>query len=285
MSRHPDVNLRVKLEENPLDIMVSKVHIFNTIMSLVTNAAEAMPHGGELFIITKNRRVLSPLQGYETVEKGEYAVLEVSDKGVGISHRDLKHIFEPFYTKKSMGRSGTGLGMAIVWNTVHDHNGYVDVKSEEGKGTSFSLYFPVTEEKKIAIPGDFSIEEYAGHGQIVLVVDDVATQREIACSMLAKLGYSADSVSSGEEAVEYIRLHPVDLILLDMIMDPGMDGLATYKVILEIRPDQKVIIISGYAETERVKKIQQLGVKGVIKKPYSFEQIATVVKDVLDAGT
>jgi CheY-like chemotaxis protein len=180
-----------------------------------------------------------------------------------------------------MGRSGTGLGMAVVWGTVKDHEGYIDVQSIEGKGTTFSLYFPVTRKKEERKTDSPSIEEYVGSGESILVVDDVVEQREIASSLLGKLGYSVKSVSSGEEAIEYIKNNSVDLVVLDMIMDPGLDGLDTYGKILEIRQDQKAIIASGFSETDRVKAAQKLGAGQYVKKPYTLEKIGRAVKHEL----
>ncbi|MGD8549748.1 MAG: response regulator, partial [Desulfobacterales bacterium] len=121
-----------------------------------------------------------------------------------------------------------------------------------------------------------------GRGESVLIVDDVDDQRKIASEILLKLGYSVISVSSGEKAIDYMTNNPIDLLVLDMIMDPGMDGLDTYKKILEINPDQKAIITSGFSETERVKEAQKLGATSYIKKPYLLEQIGRVIRAELD---
>jgi len=191
-------------------------------------------------------------------------------------------IFEPFYTKKVMGRSGTGLGLAVVWGTVKDHHGYINVESEEGKETTFTLYFPVTREELTPEEVAVSASEYMGNGESILVVDDVREQRDLASTMLAKLNYRVSSVSSGEEAVKYVQEHTVDLVVLDMIMDPGLDGLDTYLKILEIHPHQKAIIVSGFAETERVTKAQELGAGAYVKKPYVLEKLGLAVKKELD---
>jgi two-component system cell cycle sensor histidine kinase/response regulator CckA len=122
------------------------------------------------------------------------------------------------------------------------------------------------------------MEEYMGNGESVLVVDDVEEQREIAYEMLSKLGYSAETVSSGAEAVEHIKANPADLVVLDVIMDPGIDGLETYKRILELHPGQKAIIVSAYSETKRVKEAQKLGVGAYIKKPYTLDKLGAAVK-------
>ena len=218
----------------------------------------------------------------------------MSDTGIGITPTDMERIFEPFYTKKVMGRSGTGLGMAVVWGTVKDHRGYVDIESTEGKarpprlsardggqGTTFTLYFPVTR-KSLEDKSEISLKDYVGKGEAILIVDDVEEQRKIASGMLKELGYSVVSVSSGEEAVEYLRTKKADLLVLDMIMDPGMDGLDTYKNILEIHPGQKAIIASGFSETDRVREVQNLGAGTYMRKPLLLEKLGLAVREELE---
>jgi DNA-binding NtrC family response regulator len=124
--------------------------------------------------------------------------------------------------------------------------------------------------------------KYMGRGETILVVDDVKEQREIAIIILEKLGYKVDAVSSGEEAEGYIQDHYIDLLVLDMIMNPGMDGLETYKRILKINPHQKAVITSGFSETDKVKEAQKLGAGPYIKKPYLFEQFGMAVRKELD---
>jgi CheY-like chemotaxis protein len=194
----------------------------------------------------------------------------------------MERIFEPFYTKKVMGRSGTGLGMAVVWGTVQDHNGYIDVQSTLGKGTMFTIYFPITRHESFREIAPPAMDDLMGHGESVLIVDDVEEQREIATSMLKTLGYSVSSVGSGEEAVNYLKTNSPDLLILDMIMDPGIDGLETYKKALEVRPKQKAIIVSGYSETDRLRETQRLGAGTYVKKPYLLEKIGTAVRNELD---
>ncbi len=281
---------RVNIDFNPApDLMRvngSPVHLSKTVMNLVGNAAEAMPEGGIISIATKNYFSCKDKSTEKTshFKQGHYAVISVSDTGTGISHEDMDKIFEPFYTKKVMGRSGTGLGMSVVWGTVKDHDGYIDVKSTKGKGTCFTLYFPAAEKEKNSIASEaapFSLEQYRGKGQTVLVVDDVENQRIIASGILEKLGYNVKTASTGEQAVEYMKDHTADLVILDMIMDPGIDGLETYQKILEIHPGQKGIIASGFSENSRVKEAERLGINAYVKKPYAFEQIAVAVKKAL----
>jgi len=207
--------------------------------------------------------------------------LTVADQGIGISAEDKEKIFEPFYSKKVMGRSGTGLGMAVVWGSVKDHKGYINVVSEVGKGTKFILYFPVTRKETEKRDADISIEKLLGKGEKILVIDDVREQREIASMLLTKLGYSVTTVSSGEKAVEYMKTGSADLLILDMIMDPGIDGLQTYREILELHSGQKAIIASGFSETDRVKEAHKLGAGQYVRKPYALKQLGVAVKNEL----
>jgi len=171
--------------------------------------------------------------------------------------------------------------MAVVWGTVKDHGGYIDVKTTFGLGTIFTLYFPIIREKinKQKIP--LSMSEYIGNGESILIIDDIEGQRIIASDMLKKLGYSAVSVASGEKALKFLETNKVDLVIIDMIMDPGIDGCETYRRILQIHPGQKAIITSGFSETERVKKAQNIGAGEYIKKPYTFEKLGLAVKKAL----
>ena len=279
---HTGVKINCDLEPNLLNIMGSSVHLATTIANLFSNAAEAMPGGGNISISTRNKYIDKPVRGYENVKEGDYVILTVSDSGSGISSGDLEKIFEPFYTKKVMGRSGTGLGMAVVWGTVKDHKGYIEVQSTVKKGTTFTLFFPVTRKNIGGKEEALQIEEYMGKGESILVVDDVEEQREIAFRILSKLSYSVTSVTSGEEAVDYLKNNSTDLLVLDMIMDPGIDGLETYKKILEFHPGQKAIIASGFSETDMVKDAQRFGAGKYLRKPYTFEKIGLAVKEELE---
>ena len=277
---HPTVTVKTNLDTDLFNIGGSHVHIRKVVMNLVANASEAIEGGGNVTISTMNRYIDRSLRGYDDVTIGEYAVLAVSDDGSGISSDDLERIFEPFYTKKVMSRSGTGLGLAVVWNTVQDHKGYIDVTSDKN-GTTFELYFPITRDelskKDLSIP----IKDYKGNGETILVVDDVESQREISCNMLDALGYKSKAISSGEEAIEYLKKHTVDLLLIDMIMDPGINGRETYERIIKIHPNQKAIIVSGFAETDEVKETQKLGAGKYIKKPLTLEKIGLAIKEEL----
>ncbi len=278
---HEDVRCELQLDPDLMNILGSEVHLSKTLMNLMSNAAEAMIKGGVVIVATENRYVDAPVHGYDLIEEGEYAVMTVSDTGVGISSEDLKRIFEPFYSKKVMGRSGTGLGMAVIWSTVKDHQGYIDVRSTVGKGTCFELYFPITRRGLEDTDTRDSLDALRGIEKI-LVIDDVDDQREIARRLLEKLGYTVDVAACGEDAVKYLGESGADLILLDMIMDPGIDGLETYRRILEIRPGQRAIIVSGFSESDRVKETLDLGAGSYVKKPYRLHDMARAIRSELD---
>jgi len=277
-SYHQQVEIQTDLDPDLGNISGSPIHLFKTVMNLVSNAAEAMPKGGLIRISTQNRGLAKSYKEGEQIAAGQYAAVSISDSGTGIASQDIERIFEPFFTKKKMGRSGTGLGMAVVWGTVNDHKGYIDIQTAEDEGTTFTLYFPITHAPSVEQKPRSSIDELKGNGESILVVDDVSEQREIASKILKKLGYQATTVSSGEKAVEYMKEYSADLMILDMIMDPGIDGFETYQRILEIQPNQKAIIASGFSETERVKKAQNIGAKIYVKKPYSIENIGEAVR-------
>lgn len=281
---HTTVSVDTSLDHELLNISGSRVHLKKVLMNLVSNAVEAIQGHGNVRVSTRNRYLDHPLQGYDDIKIGEYAVLSISDDGSGIAPDDLSRIFEPFYTRKVMGRSGTGLGLAVVWNVLQDHEGYINVTSDANH-TLFDLYFPITRESIADAATPRPLEALQGKGETVLVVDDMATQGEIACRMLTKLGYQADSVSSGEAAIAHVQAHPVDLMLLDMIMEPGLSGRETYAQILKINPQQKAIIVSGFAETEDVTETQRMGAGQYLRKPLTLERLGIAVKDELSKKT
>jgi PAS domain S-box-containing protein len=270
-----------QLDKKLLDIKGSPVHLSKSVMNLMNNACEALTDNGKIVIATENRYIDTPVRGHDDVREGDYVVLSVTDNGSGIAQTDIEKIFEPFYTKKKMGRSGTGLGMAVVWGTVKDHHGYIDVQSTVNQGSCFTLYFPATHRKE-AIRAESAAADWRGKGETILVIDDVEEQREIADMMLTQLGYSVKTVSSGEEAVKYMQNNSADLLVLDMIMEPGIDGLETFRRITKRHKNQKAIISSGFAESERVRETRRLGAGRYLKKPYLLEKLGMAVRTELD---
>jgi signal transduction histidine kinase/ActR/RegA family two-component response regulator len=281
-TEHPDIKILFHLDAELPNIEGSPVHLNKTVMNLIYNAAEAQPGGGKIIVRTKNIHKDLPDNTFGMFKAGDYIHLQIKDEGKGISEKDLQHIFEPFYTKKRMGRSGSGLGLAVVWGTVQDHNGIIDVKSQPHQGTTFDLYFPVTHAALTEVNEKINIQAIKGNGETILVVDDMESQRKIAKHQLKRLNYTVQAVESGEAAVAYLEKNTVDLIILDMIMDPGMDGLETWRQIIELHPEQRSIIASGYAETKKVKTAQSLGAGQYLHKPYMFETLAKAVREALN---
>ncbi len=281
IQHHPDIQFKLNLDPDLLNIRGSFFHITKALMNLISNGCESIKGKGELIIATENRNLDRPYEGFQNIPEGDYAVLGISDSGTGIFVEDRSKIFEPFYTKKKMGRSGTGLGMTVVRGTVEDHKGYIDITDRQNGGTRFYVYFPVTRESAKVEAKEFLLESYRG-SESILVVDDVKEQRDIASNLLGYLGYKVETVPSGEKAIEYLHNNTPDIIILDMIMDPGIDGLETCTKILEQNTKQKIIICSGFSETERVKQALNLGAYSYVKKPYRIKEIAKAVREALD---
>jgi signal transduction histidine kinase/ActR/RegA family two-component response regulator len=279
---HTHISVRTQLDGSLMNVRASRVHVEKTLLHLISNALDAVraKTDGRIVVTTENRYVDRPLHGYKEIVIGEYVVTTISDNGGGIHEDDLERIFEPFYAKKIMGRSGAGLGLTIVWNTMQEHDGYIELATGK-EGTQFSLYFPAVRESLQDPSSRTLLDLHRGRGERILVVDDQEDQRRIACAMLDAIGYETAAVSGGEEAVAYIEKQAVDLLLLDMIMAPGIDGRQTYERILRIRPGQKAVIASGYSLTDDVRATLKMGAGAFIKKPYRLDALAAAVRNEL----
>ncbi|SLM32471.1 putative Histidine kinase [Desulfamplus magnetovallimortis] len=281
LSFHPNTTVNKKLQKNLPLVMGSQHHLEKTLMNLISNAAEAQSDkNGIITVSTSHCHVKKTIQSYCRVPKGEYVLLGVEDQGTGISSEDLERIFEPFFTKKKMGRSGTGLGMAVVWGTVQDHEGYIDVKSILDEGTQFTLYFPVTFERRKAKNMEKNLNHIMGNKESILIVDDDKSLGDVITVMLKSLNYSPVYVQNGEESIEYLQHNVADLVLLDMIMGEGMDGLETYREIIKIHPEQKAIVLSGFSQSEKVDEVIRLGASKYLKKPCTMKVLGEAIKEV-----
>ncbi len=285
IDNYPNVMIEKKLDIDLPLVDASTIHIRKVVMNLVSNAVEAAENDkGTVLIHTClvefcNQRI----KGYEKIKKGKFIKFCVMNTGKGISDNDIEHIFEPFYSKKVLGRSGTGLGLSIVWNAVHDHNGYVHVSSKNNK-TYFTLYFPISlsDQAVVQLPSQvYTLEDYSGDNEKVLVVDDMPEQQTIAKNMLKRLGYKVRVVSSGQKAIEYVRQNRVDLVLLDLVMGPGLNGYETYEQLILIDPKIKAIITSGCLDEGDIEKLQSLELDEFVQKPYSLETLGFTIKKEL----
>lgn len=273
------ISIKTDLAENLLNIRAGSSQIFRVLANLISNAFDAMSGAGKLYLKTENFYVDTVSETPTHIPQGEYVRMMISDTGYGINPEILPRIFDPFFTTKDTGGvRGSGLGLSIVYSVIEDHGGYINVNSEPGKGTTFYLYFPITRESDATR----SIGQASGGNESILVVDDDPTQREVSRVLLEKLGYSVSDAESGEKALELINEKRFDLLVLDMIMPGGIDGTETYKRILQIRTNQKAILVTGYAENQRVDEAMHLGVETFLRKPVTIKSLGLAVRKVLD---
>jgi len=276
----PDsLKIELDLAKDLMNIKGGDSQIFRVVLNLLINARESMRDNGEITIKTENQYIDQKRGQFNIVTRGEYVKMTVSDTGPGIPQEIRGRIFDPFFTTKTTEKKrGSGLGLSVVNAVVEEHNGFIDYECPPGKGTSFYIYFPITRE----VIEDSAADEVTGGAESILVVDDDKIQREVTSSLLRKLGYETETAESGEEAIEYLKSHPRDLIVLDMIMPNGIDGAETYLRMLDINPNQKAILVSGYAESERVRQALERGAGAFVKKPLTMKTLASAVRKELD---
>lgn len=292
----PSIEIEMSLTEDPCIIMASDAHVSRAVSNLIRNGTEAMDEsitgvksrGSTLKISTRHTSIAQPIMGFDVIEEGDYAVVTVSDLGMGMSKDVLPRIIEPFFSmKKESSRSGSGLGLAVVNGIMKDHSGFLDIKTEEGAGTSFDLYFPFSNESVSRVTAKVAA---CGGNENILVVDDEPAQRIVAGRMLRKLGYSVDVVNNGHEAIDILAKKsakskngddPYDLVILDMIMEEDFDGLEVLKEIRKQYADLKAVVASGFAPTGRVQAAISLGAKW-LAKPYRLDELATAMREQLD---
>ncbi|MBD3299528.1 MAG: PAS domain S-box protein [candidate division Zixibacteria bacterium] len=247
--------------------------------NIIVNSCDAMSNGGTLTVRTSECRIDGKHLRGRTVPAGEYVRIDIADSGHGIPSEIINRVFDPFFTtrKADKGR-GSGLGLAVVYSVIEDHEGYVDVTSTPGVGTTFSIYLPVSEDAAESSTHTDNVPR--GHDERVLVVDDDLMQLRIIERMLRDLKYDVTTVDSGEAAVERTRHTDFDLLLLDMQMN-GIDGAETFRQIRRHNPHQRAVIVSGYAGTERVASALASGVSGFIQKPVDVASLARMVRQAL----
>ncbi len=253
--------------------------IMRVLTNLIANAIDAMNGFGTLRIATRNVSLKGSLRRHANVVAGDYICLSVADSGPGIPIEIQEKIFEPFFSTKTADKKrGSGLGLSVVHSVLEDHHGYIDLASEPGHGTTFCLYLPVDHSPRSAVPSRDAILD--GNGATVLVVDDDPVQREVITMMLESLGYTPTAVESGERAVSHLRCSESDLVILDMVMG-GIDGTEALRQIKIIRPEQRAIILSGFASSDRVDEALRLGARSFVAKPVQTATLAMAIQDAL----
>ncbi len=278
-TRSGTISCETDLCDDLMNVMGGAAQIDRCISNLLCNAQDALHGVGTITVKTKNYYVDDVSIVYGRVPKGEYVKVIISDTGCGIPDDIIQKIFDPFFTSKTADKKrGSGLGLSVVDAVMKDHNGYLDLSSNVGGGTSFYLYFPIT--RKTA--DEQESVQIVGGTETILIIDDDEVQRDVSTRILKKLGYAVSAVESGEKAIEFLKDNPQDLLILDMIMPPGIDGAETYRLISRIHPGQKAIIVSGFAESGLVLWAQALGAGAYVRKPFTKATIGAAIRTELD---
>lgn len=280
-----DIKLEINLSHEDLIVMADPGHIEQVLMNLATNARDAMPEGGVLTIKTEKVYIderFRDIHGYG--KPGEYAMLSVSDTGIGMDENIKARIFEPFFTTKEEGK-GTGLGLSIVYGLVKQYDGYINVYSEPGGGSTFKIYLPIYRTEEKAESQQKKIVFTKGLGEMVLLVDDDHEVRESIRHVLDFAGYRVIEASDGVEALEIFKgkMDEIDLVITDLIM-PRKNGKVLYDEIKVLKPSQKVVFISGHTADSLYK--QYLPEDGVIIfKPVLPSEFLRQIREQFDEGT
>ena len=278
-----DIRIHEKYCEDAWPIEVDPNQIEQVLLNLYINAWQAMPSGGDLYVETSNVTIDTDNSlGYQ-IQPGRYVKISVTDTGIGMDEKTLGRIFEPFFTTKEKQR-GVGLGLASVYGIVKNHGGTVEVFSEEGKGSTFNVYLPVSN-KKMEEKGAFS-EKIIEGSEKILLIDDEGEVLDVGRRMLEKMGYSVVTANSGEKGVQlYEKLATdIDLVILDMIM-PGMGGGETFDSLRLINSSVKVLLSSGYSVESQAQNILERGCNGFIQKPFRIEDLSLMIRKVLDSAS
>ena len=284
----PEVSIAYECTGEKMTVMASEENLVRVICNLVQNAFEALDQSGSVTVATGKRVLEERYSGYSVIPTGNYCVIEVRDTGKGIPREHIGRIFEPFYTgKKKSERSGSGLGLSVVHGIVEDHTGFIDVASEVGRGTTISIYLPLTD-KPVGLFDHSEKGKVPRGDESVLVVDDEPAQRFIAKRCLNKLGYAVTEAEDGRSAVRLFSKAsenqsppPFDIVLVDMIMEDDFDGMDTLLAIRDLYPEQKIVVVSGHGEEEHLADTRKMGVPWV-SKPYRVERLGLVVREQLD---
>ena len=272
------IELRLALDARASVLLGDHSQLANAVLNLALNARDAMPRGGRLGFGTSIQEVDEDFVARHpaSLQPGRHLVLRVSDNGEGMPPETMARAFEPFFTTKPTGK-GTGLGLSMVYGTVKAHHGLITVYSVPGAGSTFTLYLPLAENAVVAMAARPADGLVAGVGR-VLLADDEQTLREVGKRMLEQVGYVVETAPNGEEAVNRVRsaIVPFDLVILDWNM-PRMGGREACRAIRALRPELRVVLASGLAETAAPEELLADGFIGVVQKPYTMADLAGVV--------
>jgi len=275
----PEVSIELQLDSNLFQVLGNFAQLQRVLSNLIMNAADAVDGTGTISIGTASKYLDQPLRRYSSIKTGEYVCATIADTGHGISSEHLPKIFDPFFSTKTADQGrGTGLGLSVVHSVVEDHRGYIDIETGIGTGTTVSLYLPICRDARSVAENSDSLAK--GQGEHILVVDDDATQREVMTEILRQLNYNVSTAPSGEDAIRLIADDPRDLILLDMVMG-GIDGAETLQEIRRSNPDQRVILLSGFAATDRVALAMENGAAEFLPKPVSPSALSKAINRVI----
>ncbi len=269
------------LDQSLPTVEIDVGQIQQVLINLCVNARDAMPAGG-LMTIQSSMAVLDDRDVHKQLDArpGWFAVLAVSDSGVGMNDSVKQRVFEPFFTTKEKGK-GTGLGLSMVYGVVKNHGGFVNIYSEVGSGSTFKVYLPLSGKPEVL--DQDSDKQISGGHESILVIDDEEVIREVTGELLGSFGYRVQLAANGEEGVRiYKNQQPrSDLVILDMVM-PRLGGRETLLELKKINPAVKVLFSTGYSQNEKVNEIISLGVTGFIQKPYQVNSLLAKVREVLD---
>jgi PAS domain S-box-containing protein len=274
------ITIREKYDPDLCTVEADQGQIEQVLLNLYVNAWQAMPAGGDIYLETNNVILdESYIKPYK-VQPGRYAKISITDTGVGMDETIRRRVFEPFFTTKEMGR-GSGLGLASAYGIIKNHGGIINVYSEKGHGTTFTIYLPASE-KEVVREKEMSVKMVRGT-ETILFVDDEEMIRNVGQELLEEFGYKVFTARDGEEAVNIYKANKdgVDLVILDMIM-PGTGGGETYDRLKEIDPGIKVLLSSGYSINGEAAKILERGCDGFIQKPFNMQGLSTKIREVLD---
>ena len=286
LKRTIDPRIAIEVDPDPrLSLMEGdEAQIQQALMNICLNARDAMPKGGTLKIASRNQRMIPDQASRQRgMKEGSYIRLAISDTGTGLSPEVRDRIFEPFFTTKAKGQ-GTGLGLSMVYGIIQNHGGMIEVQSQVGIGSTFTVLLPAMASAALngeALP---PVPDIHQGRETILLVDDEEIIRELGIDILEDRGYQVFSASEGKEAVRIYRerIGEIDLIILDVMM-PGIGGKETYRQLRAINPQVKVLLSSGYSTNGEVGEILKQGVSGFVQKPYREEELAAKVREVLDA--